>query len=177
MSSKIAQRIPFILLQIVSMAVMWLVLYFVYYWLSGYSLALAYLANILFIILIIVIDEFTIKQLESSIKLSRGKTKEEREKDYQIIKKSLNNSVSFKTDLYLIYVFVLIASQVLAIYPGLVGEELSSFIHANNYSILLLIALDMLSRQFGKDKKRIKEISDSIDKSMSEDKDKPTDIE
>ena len=96
------------------------------------------------------------------------KKEKDAEKNYRLIQWIMDSFVSFKTILYLFYVVILIVSQVISINPTLVGENISNFIMANNYSILFLIAFDMLLSQFTKDKERMKEISENLKKSLAE---------
>jgi hypothetical protein len=77
--------------------------------------------------------------------------------------------ISFKTLIYLLYLFILIASQIIDFNPDLIGENLVNFIQANNYSILFLLAFDTLIGQFSKDKERMKKIAEKLKEDSSED--------
>jgi uncharacterized membrane protein len=154
------------------------VLYFAFTWLAGFSLLYAYFGNLALIIIFLAIDESLIKLAEStdylkkeaeklSKKLSET-TAEDREKTYRIFQKGLENTVSFKTALYLVYIFILIFSQIININPALVSEDIATFIHANNYSILLLIAFDRLIGQVSKERERMKKISAKLKKHLEE---------
>ena len=80
----------------------------------------------------------------------------------------LDSFVSFKTVLYMFYIFILIFSQIIDFYPALVGENIGNFISANSYSILLLIALDQVIGQFSKDRERVGKISEKLKKDLVE---------
>jgi hypothetical protein len=84
------------------------------------------------------------------------------------MQRQLDSVVSFKPDLYLFYIFLLILSQIIDLHPTLVGEDFRNFILANNYSILLLVAFDMLMGQLAKDREKLKRLSESIKKHMAE---------
>ena len=58
--------------------------------------------------------------------------------------------------------------QIIDFYPTIASEDISSFIHANSYSILLFIAFDQFIGQFSKDKERMNKISEKLKKSMTE---------
>jgi len=145
-----------------------LLLYFVFTWLAGYSLLYAYFWNLALIILGLAIDAYLLQMLQSKKIIMQLKEEKDAEKNYRLIQWIMDSFVSFKTILYLFYVVILIVSQVISINPTLVGENISNFIMANNYSILFLIAFDMLLSQFTKDKERMKEISENLKKSLAE---------
>ncbi|MGL4670359.1 MAG: hypothetical protein ACRCVG_07210 [Methanobacteriaceae archaeon] len=93
------------------------------------------------------------------------------EKSYNSIQGLIDSAISFKTELYLFYVFILIFSQIIDFSPELVSEDLANFILANSYSILLLIAFDRIIQNFSNDRKRMKKISANLKKSLSENQD------
>jgi hypothetical protein len=87
------------------------------------------------------------------------------EKTYHFIQRwILDNYVSFKTALYLFYIIILIVSQIIEFNPALVDEELGVFILASRYSILFLMAFDMLIGQFSKDRDNTKKLSEELRK-------------
>ena len=144
-----------------------IIVYFVFVWLAKYSMLYAYFGNLVLILLLLAIDEYMLKLLQSKDYFERLLKEKKWEEIYGYIQKS----ISFKTELYFFYVLILIFSQILEFYPTLVGENLGSFILANNYSILLLVALDMLIQQYSKDRKRMKKITDELKKSLTENQD------
>jgi hypothetical protein len=79
--------------------------------------------------------------------------------------------ITFKTLIYLLYMFILIASQVIDFNPDLLSDNLVNFIQANNYSILFLLAFDTLIRQISKDRERMKKIAKKLKEDSSEDVD------
>lgn len=85
----------------------------------------------------------------------------------------MDNFVSFKTVLYVFYLFVLIVSQIIdfSSASGLVDECLGNFILTTQYSIVLLIAFDMLIGQFIKDREKMKKTSGKFMKHFAENQD------
>jgi len=162
MMNKTKRRVGSILLSLLFYAIYGTILYFFTTWLAGYSLLFAYLGNLALIVLVLVADELTIKSVQSEKFLIKMEREKDPEKYYQSVQLGLNNNVSFKTDLYVFYIFILIASQVVEFYPTLVGEGLVTFLLTNSYSILLLIAFDMLIGQFTKDRERTKKILEEL---------------
>jgi hypothetical protein len=151
-----------------------LFVYFVSIWLTRYSLLAAYLGNLLLIIIALVLDEFTFKQL-SSKGLAQGiKAAKDEEGSSRTIQWIIDSFVSFKTVLYLFYIIILILSQVIEIYPSLIpiGENLESFIYMNRYNILLLVAFDTLIGQFIKDRTRMENVSEQFKCNLAEEQEK-----
>ncbi len=171
MLNKIIQISKFILYDLIFLVLYGIILYFVFTWLAGYSLLYAYLGNIALILLVLVVDEYMIKLFQSKDIAIRLMKEENKEKTYNSIQGLLDSLISFKTELYLFYVFILIFSQIIDFSPTLVNENISSFILANSYSILLLIAFDRIIQNFSNDRKRMKKISENLKKSLDESKD------
>jgi len=164
---KQKKNIQVMLSSLVFVVVYGIIVYFVFVWLAKYSMLYAYFGNLALILLLLAIDEYMLKLLQSKDYFERLLKEKKWEEIYGYIQKS----ISFKTELYFFYVLILIFSQILEFYPTLVGENLGSFILANNYSILLLVALDMLIQQYSKDRKRMKKITDELKKSLTENQD------
>ena len=158
----------FVLFFIYSNVIYGLIVYFVFTWLAGYSLLAGYFGNLALIILGLVLDAYIRKILQSKDLAKQLKTEKNPEQGYRFFKLINENYVSFKTTLYLFYVIILIFSQIIVFYPTLLSENITNFITANNYSILLLIAFDMLSSQFSKDKERKLVISKQLKNSFEE---------
>ena len=170
MYNKTIKIIKHLLYIIFSNTLYGIIVYYIYAWLVGYSLLYVYIVNLALIIFGLILDEATIKtwnskKLITDIKKMKGKS---REINYRLVRLIFDGFISFKTILYLFYIFILIAAQIIDFYPALISENLMNFIHANNYSILILIALDQLTGQFLKDRKRIKEISEKFEKDFTE---------
>ena len=168
MKEKIKRIINFILFFIYTNVIYGLIVYFVFTWLAGYSLLAGYFGNLALIVLGLVMDAQIHKILQSKKLIQELKEDKNPEQGYRFIQSLLDNYVSFKTSLYLFYVVILVLSQIIVFYPTLLSENISNFIAVNNYSILLLLAFDMLSRQFSKDKERKKAISENLEKALSE---------
>ena len=128
--------------------------YFVIYrGLASENMLYSYLWNILFIIVLIGVDKFV-----NDILLS---------KEFVITKKNYIIAViihaisfiSFKTSLYLFYIFVLIISRVSILAPGSIPSEFQSFVLSVEYCLILLVVFDKLLQFLSKDSVRIKRIS------------------
>jgi hydroxyethylthiazole kinase-like uncharacterized protein yjeF len=164
--NKIAQICKHSLYIVLSNIIYGLVLYFVFTWLSGFSLLGAYMGNLALIILGLGIDEYSQRMLLADDLAKQLKSEKNVEQSYRTIQRLMDSFVSFKTVLYLFYIVILVFSQVIQAYPTLVSGTLSEFILANSYSILFLIALDMLIRQFTDDRVRMKAASDRLRQSL-----------
>ena len=171
MGNKIKRIFNFIWFFIYSNVIYGLIVYFVFTWLSGYSLLLGYFGNLVLIILGLVLDACIFKELQSKELVQKLKKEKNPEQASRFLKLVTDNYVSFKTTLYLFYLIILVFSQIISFYPTLFGENISNFILANNYSILFLISFDMLSKQFSKDRAKMKSISENLAKSMDEEND------
>jgi len=141
------------------------VLYLVYSWLSGYSLIFAYLANLVLIIFALASDSITFKIYDTAM-LSKDNAKEFRKSRF--MRFQMEAFVSYKTALYLFYILILFFSQIINSYPTLINENLKNFVSANEYSILILIAVDLLARQFLKDRETSKEFKEKVEKYLAE---------
>jgi len=144
------------------------IVYFTHTWLSRHSLLPAYLGNLVLIVLGLVIDEYALKVIQSEKFVDQIKESGDIEKNYRMIRLYFDGFISFKTLLYLFYVVIMILSQIIVFYPALLNEGLMSFINANQYSILLLIAIDQIIGQFAKDRERIRIISEKMKEDLSE---------
>ena len=169
MKNKIKQIGKYALFVIWTNAIYGLMLYYVFIWLSGYSLIYAYFGNLLLIVFGLATDEYMQKKLQSDKFIMQLK-QDNNEKDYRTVRLIVDNFVSFKTSLYLFYIFILIASQIINIDPSLMSDNIRNFISTNDYSILFLIALDMLIKQFSNDRKKMKETSKKMEELLDENK-------
>ena len=168
MLKKIKQTGKNLLFSLLCIAVYGIVLYFVFTWLAGYSLLFAYLGNLALIVLVLAIDEHMVKIMQSDKFVMQLKKEKDPEKSYHTLQFHLDNFSSFKTDLYVFYILILVVSQIMEFHIVPVNENLGNFILANSYSIILLIALDMLIRQFTNDRARMKKISEMLKRKISE---------
>jgi len=166
---RIIQRIlKFILFALVTNIVYGIIIYFAFTWLVGYSLLLAYIGNLVIIVLALIVDELTLMFWQSSKLVALMKNEEDVEKSYNFIQKYFDGFVSFKTVLYLFYIIILVVSQIVEFYPTIISENVADFIFANRYSILILIAFDQLIRQFSKDRRRIRRIEAKLKRDLAE---------
>lgn len=173
MLNKIKQICKYLLFVLLSNVIFGLIYYFVFTWLVGYSLLYAYLGSLTLIIIGLGLDYYVQKWLLSEKVVTEIKKlkKEDWEKNYRLIKWQMDNFVSFKTILFVFYFFILVVSQVINIDPTLIGKELSNFILANSYGIVLIIAFDRIISQFSKDRKEMIKSSENFKKSWNESKD------
>ena len=168
MSKKVIQIAKYASFIVLSATVYGLIMYLVYTWLAGHSLLLAYLGNLALIIVALVWDELNFKTYESLIK-SKEALKEL--KGSRFFRYILESFISFKAALYLFYVLIMVFSKIIESYPALLNEGLGSFIAANEYSILLLIAVDLFSGQFVKDRKRAGAVLKRFERAWEEEQD------
>ena len=165
MPNKIKQIIKYVG-YIIFGGVLWgLFMYFIYTWFVGYSLLLAYLVNLALIVIALVADVYTLKVLEKA--MQSKELLKEMEKS-RFIRFYFDAFISFKAILYLFYIAIMIFSQVIDYYPTLTPDSLGSFIVANEYSILILIAIDLFSGQFSRDKHKRKELSEKLERLLAE---------
>ena len=164
MSKKIIKIIKNVLYALFSNVIFAFILYYTYTWLAGYSLLYAYLGNLALIIIALVVDEFVLKSIQSEIQSKKLVTQFDKNTTLLV----MDVFISFKTVLYMVYIFILILSPIIDFNPTLVNENITHFIAANEYSILLLIAIDMLIQTFSKDRKRINKISAELKKYLTE---------
>lgn len=137
-------------------------------WLLGFSLVYAYLGNLLLIIAGLVLDRFSLSTMEPK-RLAEDLRKIENEgAGSRVVWFLLTSFVSFKAILYLFYMIILVVTQVAAFNPGLVSESVASFLLINQYSLVLLIALDGFSTHFSKDRKKMAETTAELKEYLSE---------
>ena len=168
--SKLKQASRHLLYVLFSNIIFGLIYYLVFSWLVGYSLLCAYLGCLALILLGLVLDKFAKKSLasKSTVMELKKMPEEHREKNYRLIQWFIDSFVSFKTILFVFYLFILVVSQIIDINPALIGEGLSSFVIANSYGIVLLMALDRIGGQFSRDREGMRETSEILKKSLNE---------
>ena len=168
MKNRIARFAKHLVYAIISNILYGLAVYYIYVSLIGKSLLYVYLVNLALIILFLAIDKGALKMWESKKIIMALKKEKDMERSYRYIQLYFDAFVSFKTVLYLFYIIILIAAQIIDFYPTAINENLKNFIFANNYSIILLLAADELVGQFTKDRERIRKISTKIKKELNE---------
>jgi len=168
MLHKIIKAIKHLLYAVISNILYGLAAYCIYILLIGQSLLYVYLANLALILLFLALDKSTLKVWESKKLVMMLQKEKDIKKAYRYIQLYFDAFVSFKTILYLFYILILIAAQIIAFYPSIISENLMNFVFANNYSILLLIAADQLIAHFSKDRERMNMISTKIKKDLAE---------
>lgn len=168
MRAKIRRINKYFIYDVFGAAVYGLILYFGFTWLVGFSLLYAYLWNFALIILAISFDGYTNKFLQSDEAIKLLMKKYSTEKVYSMI---TGGFITFKTLLYLFYIFILIASQIINFSPSLISGNLVNFIQANDYSVLFLLAFDTLIGQLSKDREKMKKASEKLKNFLIEDQD------
>jgi len=127
--------------------------FIVYRLLANEVILIAYIWNIVFIIVFIILDK-----LANDILLS----------DELVITKSnyyiamiihTLSFISFKTILYLFYTFILIISRVSVLEPNLVSADFRGFVLSIEYCLILVVAFDKFSEYLLKDDRKIKRIT------------------
>jgi len=135
--------------------------YFIYKQFAEFSLLSAYIINMIVIILSLALDSIIHGALQS--------------KKFEITKKNyrfarylyMDSYISVRTTVYLFYIFVLVASQILSFSPTPVNEDIGNFIITVEYGILFVIAFDTLIGAIFKDMERIKSVSAKFEKFLS----------
>ena len=171
MPEKIMQISRNLIFSFLSIVILGVVIYFFTSWLTGYSLLYAYIGNLLLIIVILTTDELMQVYMQSDRFILQMKKGKDIKKKYSSVQWSLENFVSFKTDLYLFYIIVLIGSEIVNFYPALVKDDFNNFFLINRYNILLLFAFDSLIEKISENKEKMKKLSAKLKKSLSENQD------
>ncbi len=171
MSAKLKRLCRYTIYAILTNAIYGLILYFLTTWLAGFSLLYAYLGNLALIIWGLMMDEYVYKMYQSKKLVRQIKREKDADTNYRIILWLIDSTVSFKAVLYLFYICIVIAAQIIDFYPSAVSENLGNFVFSIRYSILILMAFDMLIGQFVNDRKRMKKISAIFKANFSEHQD------
>ncbi|MCL2455667.1 MAG: hypothetical protein FWD18_10275 [Micrococcales bacterium] len=149
---RIAKYILYIILTNITFV---LLLYYVFSWLVGHSLLYAYLGNLTLIALGLWADTFALRQMQSEAFVAEARKS-------RLSRAIVENFVSFKAILYLSYTFILVIAQMINLDSTSLGDDVEHFILANEYSILVLIALDGAYGQFRRDRDKAGKISAKI---------------
>ena len=171
MLNKVKEARKYLVYALVSNILFGTVYYFTFSWLSAYSLLYAYLGSLALIWIGLKLDEYMKKAITSEKVIADIKQLGEvdREKNQRLMRWLMDSFVSFKTILFVFYLFVLIVSQIVMIDPSLVSKELNDFLTANSYGIVLLTAVDMIITQFSMDRREMKENAEVFERMMRED--------
>lgn len=78
----------------------------------------------------------------------KAQAKDQSQNVFKKILSSYFNSVSFKTALYLFYIYVLVCSAIDRVEPGFFNEAFSLYLLTVEYGILVLVAADTFLNQF-----------------------------
>jgi hypothetical protein len=117
----------------------------------------AYIWNIIFMLLFLGLerapDLIVLSKGFSESKISRKLTK------LLWLKLYLIDYISFKTTLYLFYLFILIMARISILDPSLFSDNIRDFLFSIEYCLILLIVFDKLIDQVFKDEKRAKKIT------------------
>ncbi|MCL2708705.1 MAG: hypothetical protein FWF03_06275 [Defluviitaleaceae bacterium] len=162
MKRTLLKIIKYLAYIVMSNAVYGLIIYFTYTWIAAYSAPLAYLINLVLIAAGLALDELLIRIYKSKYIVENLRKTKDAEKEFRLIKLQAEYFVSFKSALYLFYVLVLVASKLIDSGMTFFGENVSGFIAANTYGILVLIAFDQLIGQFAKDRKKMSEALEKL---------------
>jgi hypothetical protein len=120
--------------------------------------------NLALMIAYLILDEWVLRLLSSDYVVREIlKDRTTIEKSFRSIMWLLESFLSFKTMLYVFYISILVISQVIEFYPGLIGKGLEDFILISRYNIVLLIAFDKLTGHFAQDRKRTAEMIKDLD--------------
>lgn len=150
-----------------------IILFFSVTWLLQFSELYAYLGNLVFIFLALLIDRLILTKILQPKKLVHEIKKLENLKDKELnnrlIHWQLNYFVSFKTSLFFFYIFVLLFSQILKFNPNLVSPEIAGFINSIDYSVIILLALKDFNEEFYKDREHMNIVLEQYDQLVKQD--------
>ena len=129
--------------------------FFIYRMLAGRRSVTAYAINLFFIVVILLVDKYIHVKMDRKefLVADRGRLR-------NISAKVLFycHFVSFKTGLYLFYLFMLVVSRLSTLEPGMIDPDLRTFILSVEYGILLLLPLDKFLELLMKDNTRMKTV-------------------
>ena len=170
MLNKIKPVKNYLLYAVFSNIIFGFIYYLVFSQLVKISLLVAYLGCLALIFTGLYLDKLLMRDIISGKTIDQIKhlNATDQVKNYRLIQTILNSFVSFKTILFVFYFFILVASQVLNIAPSLANENISNFITANSYGMVLLLAFDRIIGQFAKDREMTKEKSELFKVAMDE---------
>lgn len=126
----------------------------IYRFLADGVMLRAYIWNIVFIVVLLLLDRlFASDQVLSEELAVMRKSRP--------ISRALHAAsyISFKTTLYFFYTFILIASRVSILEPDLFAYEFQRFVLSIEYCLILLVAFDKFTEYLRKDDSRIQRLS------------------
>jgi len=154
LQNKPSQLAAYLIHSLFSAAVYGFVTYFfVFRLLSGESVLRAYIWNIVFIALLLVLDKLINETL-----LSKELVITKANYFFAMLVHILS-FISFKTVLYLFYTFILVISRVSILEPDLFSESFRGFVLSIEYCLILVVAFDKFTEYLSKDTERIKRIT------------------
>ncbi|MCL2574737.1 MAG: hypothetical protein FWE34_09335 [Defluviitaleaceae bacterium] len=157
MKNKLSTTLKYMTLAILTATIYGYAAYTVIYQnLADGSILHAYLWNVVFIIILLIIDKLLHAELLSD------KFKVTKRNYFYAIWMYFENLISFKTTIYVFYIFILITSRVTTIDPTLVSEDFRNFVLSIEYGLILVVAFDKLMEHLFKDIVRAKVFSNKL---------------
>ena len=154
MARKTVPVLAYIIYSLLFACVYGLFAFFVIYRiLAGGEMLHAYLWNIIFIILGLVLDKVV-----NNVLLSKELIITKRNYFFVMLTHFLS-FISFKTILYFFYTFVLIVSRISILTPDLVSHDFRNFVLSIEYCLILVVVADKFIEHLKNDDQRIKRIS------------------
>lgn len=164
MRTKIKRAGGFLLYALLTNLIYGAILYLGFTWLAGFSEVIAHFWNLALIILGLAIDTSSKELIQTERLAKQLRSEKEVQQASGLINWIADHFVSFKTILYIFYALILVISPVIDLNPTLLGDSLTSFIQSNSYSILFVIAFDMIVAQVTKDSEDRKKMRASWEK-------------
>ena len=118
----------------------------------------SYLWNIVFIIIFLILDYIANETLLDDRFIITKKT--------YLFAMIIHSAylISFKTTLYLFYIFALVVSRVSILDPSIFGEDFRNFILAIEYCLILLVVFDKFVEYLAKEDKKVRRITAKFDR-------------
>ena len=159
MPGKTVPILTYIVYSLFSAGIYGLAAFFVIYrGLAGGVMLYAYLWNIGFITIGLVLDKIT-----NDVLLSKGLVITKRNYFFVMLAHMLS-FISFKTTLYFFYTFVLIVSRVSILAPNLVSDDFRNFVLSIEYCLILVVVADKFIEHLKSDDQKIRRISAKFEK-------------
>ena len=153
-SGKTIPKLIYVIYSLLSAGIYGLIAFFlIYRGLARGVMLYAYLWNIGFIIVGLVLDKVT-----DNVLLSKELVITKRNYFFVMLIHILR-FISFKTTLYFFYTFVLIVSRVSLLDPNLVSDDFRNFVLSIEYCLILVVVADKFIEHLRSDDQKIKRIS------------------
>jgi len=165
MPGRVRQLVEYVAYGLIAGVLWGLVMFFLFTWLVGYSVLLAYLVNIALIVAAVAADERAFRMYDRYLESDEALRRLARSRFFRLF---LDAFVSFKAILYLFYILIMMFSQAIADYPGLVPQSVKAFISANEYSVVVLVAVDLFSGQLRIDRQRRRQLATRFEQRLTE---------